>query len=102
MILINILLLSVLCLENDDKKIFENIYSKMHLLPFENRLIFGNNRTCIYDYEISELIKSKYYNERIYFCLYNDTVYLLANKTDFIDLFKIENINESFFYDFNI
>ena len=102
MILLNILLLNALCQENDDKKIFEDIYSKMHLLPFENRLIFGNNRTCIYDYEISELIKSKYYNERIYFCLYDDTVYLLANKTDFIELFKIDNINEKFFYDFNI
>ena len=86
----------------ETNEIFSNIYSKMYLLPSENRLIFGINRTCIYDKDISNSLKSIYSNNSIYFCLYNNKVFMLVNQTNFIKLFDSNYIKDDFFYDFNI
>ena len=100
--LIIYLFVSIICQNIDINSLFKDIYSKMHILPLENRLIFGDNRTCIYDKNISDLLKNIYSNNNTYFCLFNKTVYMLNNQTKYIKLFDADYIENDFFYDFNI
>ena len=82
---ISLIFINILCplLFSDNlQKIFSDIYQKMKYLPEVENIRFDRNQICTHNSIISDLIKNYYKdNEEKYFCLANNSLYILINST---------------------
>ena len=82
-ILIFLLLDEFFC--SDLPELFKYIYPKLKYLSDGKSANFCNNYECTYYYNVSEKLKKifNYQNEK-YFCMINNSLYLLKNENEFI------------------